>query len=312
MQTKEQIAIRDNLKAVVSGLYDLQKLRIQTGNRYIINKKAKLGQVAKVKEGALTTEAKDLLKKVRASYNLMSEGMTLLTEKEFDKAKVPKGKGVFDDYTEMCLAAMHTSVHQQEQAQVKQLESILVKFPIYTEYLTTVRGVGPLMAAVIIAGLDPYKAKYPSSFIMYVGGDVAGDGAGRSKRSEHLVDVTYKTRDGKTKTKKSITYNAWLKTKLFGVLAPSFVKQPAEKSKFRTIYQDYKHRITNHKNHKDKSKGHIDAMAKRYIIKQFLVELHMTWRALEGLEVSEPYEVAKLGYSHGRDPSAEAAASKAA
>ena len=36
-------------------------------------------------------------------------------------------------------------------------------------------------------------------------------------------------------------------------------------------------------------------MAKRYMIKQFLRNLWVTWRSLEGLEINEPFEVAKLG-----------------
>lgn len=47
-------------------------------------------------------------------------------------------------------------------------------------------------------------------------------------------------------------------------------------------------------------------MARRYMIKEFLRDLWVNWRKLEGLEVTEPYEVAKLSMKpHGSDPSAE-------
>ena len=36
-------------------------------------------------------------------------------------------------------------------------------------------------------------------------------------------------------------------------------------------------------------------MALRYMIQKFLSNLWAYWRTLEGLEVTEPYEVAKLG-----------------
>jgi len=36
-------------------------------------------------------------------------------------------------------------------------------------------------------------------------------------------------------------------------------------------------------------------MAKRYMIKQFIRDLWVVWRGAAGYEVSEPYEVAKLG-----------------
>jgi hypothetical protein len=50
-----------------------------------------------------------------------------------------------------------------ETAQFRQFEKLLVKFPIYTEYLRDVPGIGPAMAAVLMAGLDPAKAERISS-----------------------------------------------------------------------------------------------------------------------------------------------------
>ena len=108
-----------------------------------------------------------------------------------------------------------------------------------------------------------------------------GEGAGRSRKPEHLVDVEYTDKDGKTKTKKSITFNPFLKTKLLGVLAASFIKDvewsPCDvatyeataedrrkmkkvkktdeketphiiirEGKYRTIYSDYKRRLECH------------------------------------------------------------------
>ena len=66
---------------------------------------------------------------------------------------------------------------------------------------------------------------------------------GRSKRSEHLVNVKYIDSDGEVKTKKSITYNPRIKTKLMGVMADSLIRQSGEKSPYRKIYDDYKNRI---------------------------------------------------------------------
>jgi hypothetical protein len=131
---------------------------------------------------------------------------------------------------------------------------------------------------------------------LYSGLDVAPDGRGRSRRKEHLVETEYVDSEGEIKTKKGITFNPFLKTKLIGVLGSSFLRS---KSKYADIYYNYKHRLENHKDHREKSKGHIHNMAVRYAVKRFLIDLHMKWRELEGLEVSQPYEVAKLGYNHG-------------
>ena len=105
-----------------------------------------------------------------------------------------------------------------------------------------------------------------------------GEGAGRSRKAEHLVDVEYTDKDGKMQTKKSITFNPFLKTKLVGVLAASFVKDVEwsacdmglyeatseerrkmkkvdgeevphiiiREGKYRSIYSDYKRRLECH------------------------------------------------------------------
>ena len=86
-----------------------------------------------------------------------------------------------------------------------------------------------------------------------------------------------------------------MKTKLVGVLGTSFLRSASE---YREYYDNYKNRIENHEAHKDKTKGHRHNMAIRYMVKRFLVDLHMKWRALEGLPVSEEYAEAKLGMKH--------------
>ena len=43
------------------------------------------------------------------------------------------------------------------------------------------------------------------------------------------------------------------------------------------------------------SDGHLHQASLRYMVKQFLVSLHMKWRDLEGLAVSRPYHAAKQG-----------------
>lgn len=49
---------------------------------------------------------------------------------------------------------------------------------------------------------------------------------------------------------------------------------------------------------KDAKPAHIDRAAKRYMIKQFLKDLYVAWRTMEGLEVRPPYQEEKLGHKH--------------
>lgn len=131
---------------------------------------------------------------------------------------------------------------------------------------------------------------------------------GRSARTEHQIDREYTDVRGQTKTKKSITYNPFLKAKLAGVLADCMLRAPRG---YKEFYYDYKHRMENHRRygtHNDKkkgidgriitSKGRRNNMARRYMVKMFLVDLYRHWRRIEGLPVHGPYSEAKLEIRH--------------
>jgi len=282
-----------NLKTIVRGAYDIQKNRIQTGNRLVGNFKAKLGQAPSEKEDTIDNDGQKILADLRKSHRLLTEGVA-----SFPRQSTFKGDEVISDYTELCLVDNYLELETQENNHFKRLGNILKGYPIYSEFLEGVRGVGPAMAGVILSEIDITKAEYPSSLHKYAGLDVAGDGQGRSRKKEHLEESNYVDKDGVVQTKKGLTFNPFLKTKLVGVLGSSFVKQPADKCKYRKIYDDYKHRLEHMDAHKEKSKGHRHNMAVRYMIKIFLIDLYNEWRSLEGLPVAPTYSEAKLGKVH--------------
>jgi len=284
-----------NLKTIVRGAYDIQKNRIQTGNRLVGNFKAKLGQAPSEKEDTIDKEGQTVLLELRKSHKLLTEGVAA-----FPRQATFKGDEVISDYTELCLVDNYLELEQQEKNHFKRLGHILKDYPIYNDFLHGVTGIGPAMAGVIISEIDITKAEYPSSLHKYAGLDVASDGQGRSRRKEHLEDSEYKDKEGKMQTKKGITFNPFLKTKLVGVLGSSFLKQSPDKCEYRKIYDDYKHRLEHMDAHKEKSKGHRHNMAIRYMIKMFLIDLYNEWRALEGLPVAPTYAEAKLHKVHGK------------
>jgi hypothetical protein len=322
-----------DLKVMVRAVYDLQKLRIQQGNRIVANFKAKLGQAPSMPEDDLDEVTKALLLRLRTDNKLITTGA--IEELEFDeeaqtaeekkekkiagivskildaeykkfvsgdeevlvKASKFKGNAVISNYTEMCLIKQYKEIEQQEKTQFKRLGYALAEFPIYTQYLEKVRGIGPAMAGVLLSELDVSKADYASSFHKYAGLDVADDGKGRSKIAAHLIKVAYKDRDGKDQEKNSITFNPFLKTKILGVLGPSFLRAA---SPYAALYTEYKNRLVNHPIHSQKSPMHRHRMAMRRMVKIFLQDFWSEWRTIEGLSVSAPYHVEKLGLSdHG-------------
>lgn len=278
------------VKTVVRGAYDIQKLRIQMGNRIVGNFKDKIGQEPSKKESTLDSNGKMVLSALRTSYKKITDGV-----KTFPRQATFKGDGVIDSYTDLCLVSNYIELEVQEQTQFKRLGNILKEYPIWNNFLKDVKGCGPAMAGVIISEIDISAAEYSSSLWRYAGLDVASNGAGRSMKKEHLVDVEYTDKDGKKQTKKSITFNPFLKCKLMGVLGGSFLKA---KSPYATIYYDYKNRLINSPKHQSKSDGHRHNMALRYMIKRFLVDLYTEWRTIEGLPVAPEYSVAKLGMTH--------------
>lgn len=284
------------LKTLVRGAYDIQKLRIQTGNRLVANFKAKLGQEPSHSEDEIDQEGKQILKDLRQVYDKLTDGVA-----SFPRQASFKGNEVISSYTELCLVSQYVDLEQSEEKHFRHLTPTLREFPVFTEFLEGVKGVGPAMAGVIISEIDIEKAKYPSSLWAYAGLDVASNGAGRSRKKEHLHEVEYVDKNGNKATRVGITFNPFLKTKLIGVLGSSFLR--SGRDGYADYYYNYKNRIENHPAHKEKTKLHRHNMAVRYMVKRFLVDLYTNWRALEGLEVSPEYNEAKLGHNHNREAS---------
>lgn len=265
--------------------------------------------------------------------------------------KTFRGDEVISTFTELCLLAQYFDLEVSEAAHFKRLEPCLKEYPIYTEFLKDVKGIGPAMAGVIISEIDIHKAKYPSSLWKFAGLDTVvwfeckerfhedapdrvekrhpegyqtsgpdrvtvddwfllktmdgtrlgtygipveakGLHQGRSKRKEHLIKVRYTDRDGEEQERDSITFRPFLKTKLVGVLAASFLR--SKNPVYAPVYYSYKTRLETHPNWTDKTKDHRHKAALRYMIKVFLKDLYVAWRTLEGLPVAPEYHVAKL------------------
>jgi len=204
---------------------------------------------------------------------------------------------VISEYTELVLVDRYLALEVDEAKHFKLLEQVLRDYPIYADFLAHVQGCGPAMSGVIISEINIHAAKYSSSLWAYAGLDVAADGKGRSKQKAHLVESIYINSEGEEATKMGITFNPFLKTKLVGVLASSFLRCGKDNT-YAKIYYAYKHRLENHPAHIEKTLGHRHNMAMRYMIKMFLVDLYVAWRGMEGLTVEPSYQEAKLGHRH--------------
>lgn len=291
---------RHVIRTLVRGAYDLQKLRISVGNRIVGNFRAKLGQAPGEPTETLDADAQILLKDLKVRYRRIADALA-----KHPRARKFPGDELISSYTEFSLVAQYVELDEVEAGHFKRLGRILEDAPIYTEFLSGVKGIGPAMAGVIVSEFDITRARYPSSLWKYAGLDVGADGLGRSRRKEHLVQHDYTTAKGEAAQRDGITYNPWLKTKLMGVLAGSFLRVG---SPYAEHYHNYRHRIeTDPGRTMRDNPGRADdewtkqrrhQAACRYMIKRFLADLYNVWRPLEGLPVAPTYHEAKMGHVH--------------
>ena len=122
----------------------------------------------------------------------------------------------------------------------------------------------------------------------------------RSMRDKEMT--TYISKDGSIKTKNYLGYNTTIKGKLMGVLFGVFLKQK-DSSGYSQLYKEYRARIEQRPDIKASieagNKLRVHNMARRYVIQEFLKDLWMAWRQIEGLPLNGgTYEEAKLGIIH--------------
>lgn len=182
------------------------------------------------------------------------------------------------------------------------LKKELKGIPVYDNFLKDIKGVGPMMAAVIIAEYDIYKAHTISAMNQFTGLN-PGLVVGKKRIGDEIV-ATDKMIRGDCLTKGFVApYNARLRAKMLGVLGPSFLKSKSPYSKY---YYDYKNRMKNNKktiegkeiSWCETTDKHRHNAAIRYMIKIFISDLYYAWRESEGLPTRCPYAEEYLGIKH--------------
>ena len=198
----------------------------------------------------------------------------------------------------------------QESEIEKMLKKVLKRFPIYTDYLEGVKGVGTIAAGWIIGEFDIHKATTVSKLWQFAGLN-PGMVKGKKRVEDEDGNVTFvetgeMIRGDKLTPGHVAPFNQNLRTALVGVLADGFIKQ--QNYYCMEFYYPYKARLEQEENTvthigkekqwKEVSKGHRDRAAKRYMIKMFLKDLYVAWREIEGLPVRASYQEEYLGHKH--------------
>jgi len=241
-------------------------------------------------------------------------------------------KGSFIQTVEEQGAALKDS----EAAIAKSIEHEVDRYPLWTEWLSTVKGCGPTYSAVILTSFDIEIATTVSKMWQFAGlnpGMVRGmKVVAKSAYKPEMGDFIREMEDRQGKVKAVIRthemvrgdrrtpgflspFNGWLRTQLCGKLGPSFLKarSPYAIAYYYPLHVPLDRRgefgpgrldveenacAASGKPWKEEREGHRSRAANRYMIKMFLRDLYVQWRTIEHLTVRPPYAEEYLGREH--------------
>lgn len=146
-------------------------------------------------------------------------------------------------------------------------------------WLDQVKGIGPGLAAQLVAFVDIEKAPTISSLWKFAGQAVNNKGEA----------------DRRVKGQK-LEYNAKLKRSCY-LVEESFMRSS---SPYRRIYDEAKEQYL--RTRPDWTPKHIDMACKRKMVKVFLSHMWLVWRHVRGLPIGTPYAQGVLGHEHIHQP----------
>jgi hypothetical protein len=330
--------IKESIRRPVRYFYDLQKLRIASGNRTadpddykIVPDKKDPTKSKKVKKNVSRAQMDEALMSV-----IHSVRGTLKNEEESELEEGEKpAPPTLDEEDRLYLQRQNRVLMSLEADTLERIKTALKAVPIAT-WLLEQKGIGPTLAGVLVSEVDITRCNTPSALWAYAG-----------LHCDQETGMAVRRKKGVKSN-----WNPFLKTKLVKVLAECFIKS---NSPWRSHYDNYKTRKTNQlvqvcrpcngtgKVHfgaegpveltdsvikaelngqkvvkEDKSPktctncngtggpapwgnsgAHRDLAAKRFMVKAFLLEFWKQWRGLEGLEIVPSYAEAMLGRVHG-------------
>ena len=145
--------------------------------------------------------------------------------KDGSNQKQPMENAMYaDDASAETLMLIENKVKEVEEMTKKEIKNMVSRFSEWNDFLKGVKGCGEVMAAVLISQIDIEKITNASKLIAYAGIN-PGMKKGKKKDEDGNVYETDTLVKGDRPTKGFlIPYNKFLKTKLMGVLADSFIK----------------------------------------------------------------------------------------
>ena len=213
---------------------------------------------------------------------------------------------IINSQIEMDLVDTFIDIHNMELKAENKLAGLLSSFPMWTDCLSQVSGVGPVIGATLIAKIDIFKTNSPGSLIRFFGLTVEDDGKGTSKRREHNVPMEFINSKGELAYKWGTGYDPQKQSFAISKIGDSFKKRGSanpygiayrQKKKQYALAERFGIKDAKSKGGllRDKegrhvpNKGHIDKAAIRWMCKIFLIDLWLFWAAFEGVPIKASY-----------------------
>lgn len=195
----------------------------------------------------------------------------------------------------------------------REIQHRLDEEPIYVEWLRKVKGIGPCLGGGLITNIS---ITFQPRDSLQGFTEVQRRNALKTKEGKFLVPVLrgieafptvsklwayfgLDVRDGRAPRRKrgqKINWNPKMRV-LAWKIGKSFVRVGGF---YRDLYLKFKDEYLQREDlRRGKGwRGHVDAMARRKTVKLFLQHLWVLWRQMEGLPITSPYVIDKLGHKN--------------
>ncbi len=195
---------------------------------------------------------------------------------------------------------LYDNVKGIEDSLTRQIEAVVKETPEWKLYFKNIKGIGPKMAAILIAEIDPYKAETVSKIWQYAGLNGAEVFGKKKLKDGTIITTTDKVRGDRPTAGYVLPYNKYLKMCVLGKMSTQIMMGEAKGSnpRYTAIYEGAKHYYETNPKWAKESKGHIHRAAIRKMMKQFLADYYAFLRPLYGLETRVPYAEEKMGIKH--------------
>jgi len=154
----------------------------------------------------------------------------------------------------------------------KTVVQMIKQEPVYTEYLERIKGIGPLVSAILISEIGSVDRFESISALWSYSGFAVNNGQVQTRTAGETANWNHKIR-----------------ACCIGVMVPNFIRLKGHADCFgRVLYDRYK-TFYQERDGDTLSLLHIDNRAKRKVAKMFLSSLWLAWRTLDNLPISKPW-----------------------